>query len=193
MNLLLPARVFSYRIDQHDRIVSCNDDWFAFARENDGSHLTQATVCSRSIWGFISDPETRRLYQLILSRVRSGQTIAVRMRCDSPTARRAITLRMTPLPDGGVEFNSCIKHEEERSYVALLDTTRERSFDMVSICSWCKKVQVPGEGWFEVEEALTRLGLTSETHLPQLVNVVCYDCYRDIIHHLNTGEGHKRG
>jgi hypothetical protein len=179
----LPApRTFSYSIDDHDRIVACNDDWFAFARENEGAQLTRATTRNRPIWNFIDDPETRHLYRLIFSRVRSGKTIHVYMRCDSPTARRKVELRIAPLPDRGVSFESQITHEEPRDYVALLDVTRERAADILSICSWCKKVQVPGQGWFEVEEALARLELTDESHLPQLANIVCYDCYRQIVH-----------
>jgi hypothetical protein len=138
-------------------------------------------VYSRPIWRFIDDPETRHLYRLIFNRVRSGKTIDVCMRCDSPTARRKVELRIMPLPDRGVAFESRITREEGRDYVALLDMTRERSPLIVSICSWCKKVQVPGQGWFEVEEALPRLDLTSEAHLPQLANIVCYDCYHKVV------------
>lgn len=174
-------RTFTYRIDDHDRIVDCNEDWFAFARENNSAQLTRTATRNRPIWNFIDDQETRHLYRLILRRVRGGKTIHVCMRCDSPTARREVRLQIAPLPDRSVAFNSQITHEESREYVALLDVTRERSPDIVSICSWCKKVRVPGRGWFEVEEALTQLGLTSEEHLPQLANMVCYDCYQQII------------
>lgn len=181
MNPSPDQRVFSYRIDDHDRIIDCSEEWFAFARENNSAQLTRASTRNRPIWKFIDDLETRHLYRLILSRVRGGKTIHVCMRCDSPTARRKVQLQIAPLPDRGVAFESQITHEEPREYVALLDVTRERSPDIVSICSWCKKVQVPGRGWFEVEEALKQLGLSSEEHLPQLANMVCYECYQHII------------
>lgn len=174
-------RTFAYDIDEHDRIINCNHEWFAFARENQGAQLTPAATRNRPIWNYIDDLETRHLYRLILSRVRSGKTINVCMRCDSPTARRQIELQIAPLPDRGVAFTSQITHQEPREYVALLDVTLERAPDIVSICSWCKKVHVPGQGWFEVEEALNRLGLDDKTHLPQLANMVCYECYQRIV------------
>lgn len=184
MELLPAPRTFAYRIDDHDRIIFFNDEWLAFARENDGAHLTPAHVWSRPLWKFISDPETRHLYRLILSRVRRGKAITVHMRCDSPTARRVIELQIAPLPDGSVDFNSRITHEEAREYVALLDVKQERSADIVSVCSWCKRVHVPGEGWFEVEEAIELLRLPECAPPPQLVNMICYECYRSVIDRL---------
>jgi hypothetical protein len=42
----------------------------------------------------------------------------------------------------------------------------------VSVCSWCKKVYVPGEGWFEVEDAIERLHLLDNAPPPQVANYV---------------------
>ncbi|MGQ9827908.1 MAG: hypothetical protein ACUVSY_04460 [Roseiflexus sp.] len=184
MELLPAPRTFAYRIDNHDRITFFNEEWLEFARENDGADLTPTNVWSRPIWKFISDPETRHLYRLILSRVRSGKTITVHMRCDSPTARRIVELQIAPLPDGSITFDSRITHEEARAYAALLDARCEHSSDVVSMCSWCKKVYVPGEGWFEVEEAVQRLHLPDDTPPPQVANMVCYDCYREVVDRL---------
>jgi hypothetical protein len=179
MERLRDDRNFRYHVDTDDRIVFYTEGWYTFARENGGGELARDEALRQSLWRFISGEETRHLYRLILSRVRAGKRVVVPVRCDSPNQRRHLELRIESLAPV-VVFESAIMREEPRAYVSLLDATRDRSIDVVSICSWCKRVQVPGSGWHEVEEAVDLLGL-SEALPPQLVHLCCYECYRRII------------
>lgn len=171
--------VFSYQVDANDLIVFYTEGWNTFARENRGAKLAAGAALLQPLWQFISDEETRHLYRLILNRVRAGKRVMIPVRCDSPTCRRHIELHIERF-QSLVTFESVMVHEEPRDYVSLLDTNRARAIDVVSICSWCKRVQVPGSGWHEAEEAIRLLGL-SEALPPQLVHLCCYECYRRII------------
>jgi hypothetical protein len=174
-------RTFSYQIDGQDRIVAWNDAFLSFADENNGSALSSKALLDQPLWKFISDQETRLLYKVILRRVRDGKPMQLNLRCDSPSCRRHIKLHIEQLPNHQVRFESQIVRQESRDYVALLDTSIQREPSIVSVCSWCKKVQVPGRGWFEVEDALDLLNLRDVATLPQIAHIVCFDCYRNIV------------
>ena len=82
---------------------------------------------------------------------------------------------------------------EFREPISLLDTGARRSRKLLSVCSWCKKIRVeqaggPGHAarWLEVEEAIAELGLFEPEILPELSHEVCEDCYRLVIHQLQT-------
>ena len=49
------------------------------------------------------------------------------------------------------------------------------------VCSWCDKVNVGVEKWFEVEAAMKYLHLTDEPELPMIEPVVCPDCYTKVM------------
>ncbi|MBK9714919.1 MAG: hypothetical protein IPO81_27030 [Kouleothrix sp.] len=175
------TRIFRYQIDALDRLVTVNSAFLAFAQENAGASLSEPSLLGRQIWDFIGDDETRLLYQLILGRVRGGRAMVVQLRCDSPAARRRIELHIDRLATGWVQFTSQIVEQHERDYMALLDESVPRTRSVISICSWCKRVQVPGRGWFEVEDALDLLKIVDAIDLPSLSNVVCYDCHHAIL------------
>lgn len=177
-------RTISYTIDSDDRLVAVNDDFESFAHENDGSTLSTDSLLHQPLWHFIQDEETRMLYRFILGRVRSGQPITLHMRCDSPLCRRTIELQIGRQAGSQVQFDSHIVRQEARSYVALLDSQVPRTGSILSICSWCKKVQVPGHGWFEAEEAIALLHLEAEPDLPNLAHIVCFECYREVLSYL---------
>lgn len=181
MTLDADNRIFCYQVDNQDRIVAWNDAFLSFAQENNGASLSSDALLDQPLWKFISDQETRLLYKVILGRVREGRSMVLQLRCDSPSCRRHVELRIRRLPDNQVKFESHIVRQELRDYVALLDTSVQREPSVISICSWCKKVQVPGRGWFEVEDALPLLNLKDATELPQLTHIVCFDCYRKIV------------
>lgn len=181
MSYSLDTPTITYRIDADDRLVSVNDAFLSFARKNAGEELTLEALLHQPLWKYIADEESRLLYRFILGRVRSGQPIALQLRCDSPVCRREIELEMCRLPPNQVHFDSRTLDEQARAYVALLDSTVPRTFSVISICSWCKKVQVPGHGWFEAEDATELLQLVDVAEQPRLAHIVCFDCYRKVL------------
>ena len=169
-------RVFNYRVNAEDRIDHVSSEWLDFARENDASDLYSEAVIGQPIFQFVSNEETRHLYEMILDRVRtSGNEVVVPFRCDSPSVRRFMELEVSPGPDGHVRFQGRIVREEKRQPVLLLDSSINRDDDFLKVCSWCKRVQAEGE-WLEVELAVERLELFNRQRLPQISHGICEDC-----------------
>ena len=82
-------RIFVHRIDADNRVASVNDEWEAFARENDATQLTRQNVIGTPLREFVFGLETWHLYELIFNRVRSDSNgITIPFRCDSPHRRR---------------------------------------------------------------------------------------------------------
>ena len=116
----------------------------------------------------------RHLYQLLFASARRQQSpLSIPLRCDAPKLRRYVELTVGPEADGHLTIRSCTLRTEPRERVPLLDDQSERSNEFITICSWCKKVEVEGE-WCEVEEAVDRLGLLVE--VPHLTHGMCLAC-----------------
>ena len=56
----------------------------------------------------------------------------------------------------------------------------------LTICSWCKRVDVGDDKWAEVEDAVRDLELFNGTLLPTLTHGMCLDCLASIESELCT-------
>ena len=170
----------TYHIDQNDHIIYISDEWQPFADRNKAEELTKGCVLNRSIYDFISDKESRHIYELTFSRCRKNNShIHLPFRCDAPHTRRFMRMDISALEDNAIRITSCIEREEARDPVALLDKEQDRSSEFVTICSWCKKVRLEEQHWVEVEEAVTQMKLFEAISLPQLSHGMCESCHHD--------------
>lgn len=176
----------SYEVDGADRITAVSESWEAFALANHGGHLVAPKIVGSSLWSAISEPTTRALYRTLVMRVRAGGDVAsFCFRCDSPSRRRELLMRIAARDDGIVSFTTSLVREQERREVALLDPAAERTEEIVVVCGWCARVKV-GEGrWVEVEEAVRVLRLFELTALPQLSHGMCPLCSETFTHALD--------
>ena len=171
-------RRFIWTIDEADKIVHVNDDWLAFAGENTAPQLTASVVLNQPIWRFIQGQETSYLYRQIFSRVRAGVSpVTFPFRCDSPDCRRFMEMKLSLLPGGAIEFISHILREEWRDPVDLLDNSRDQSGEFLKVCSWCKKINIPGQGWGEIEAAIAPLDLFGHHTTPRMTHTICDACH----------------
>ena len=177
MNQLHDPREFVHRIDGDGRIRFVNDAWLAFAAENDwGISATQ--VVGSTLIKYISDPETRHIYNLLVNRAwEEGRHARFNYRCDSPDCRRYMEMQIYHNQIcNQVEFRSRVLHMERREPVDLMDPCHEkRSDEILRVCGWCKAVRVD-HAWLEVEQAVERLGILSDRILPQISHGICPDC-----------------
>jgi hypothetical protein len=172
-------REFIYRVDSADQIVFANEHWYDFARENDVLGLQQATVIGRPLWDFIANPEILHLFQVLHARIRrTGTPVTLHYRCDSPDCRRFMELKVVPQAAGAVEFRSRILRTEPRDHVRLLEPEIARTEEWIMMCSWCKKVALPGGYWVEVEEAVNALHLFNSPRMPRISHGICGECGR---------------
>ena len=188
----LDHRRFIWIIDAADKFVHVNDDWLAFAGENTAPQLTAALVLDQPIWRFIQGQETSYLYNQIFSRVRAGRSpVKFPFRCDSPDCRRFMEMKLSLLPGDAIQFMAHMVREEWRDPVDLLDASQDRSGEFLKICSWCKKINIPGRGWGEIEAAIAALDLFGHHSMPRMTHTICDSCYGAIKLELNHESGEK--
>jgi hypothetical protein len=169
-----------YRLNERDEIVFVNEAWNDFARANAGDDLVEPRVLGRSLWEFVTDATTRQLYRDVLRRVRGGRQVRLRLRCDTPVLRRLLELDVYQGPPGTIDFRTRVIWIEHREYQALLEPDRASSEDFLSMCAWCKKVDL-GDSWVEVEQAVSQLQLFERSLLPRLTHGICQACYAEIM------------
>jgi hypothetical protein len=165
-----------YWIDEKDRLLAFDDAWRAFAVENGAPAMASDAILGRPLAGFCSDPTTNYVWSLLLARARAGVVLDVSIRCDSPDRRRVFRLTGALEADGRIGMRSLLVSEEARDRVELLDPGRPHSEDLVSCCSWCKKIQLPGGEWVEIEMAVQRLDLLQRDPLPDVSHGICAAC-----------------
>jgi len=166
-----------YRIDADDLIVSVDAAWLEFAAINDAAHLTRDAVVGRALWDFIAGAETELLYRMIFDRCRDRRDGArIPFRCDSPTRIRRMILAIEPLPGDDLAIDTVLLQSEDRGCPVLVDPHVARSDELVSICSWCKRIQLPNGEWSEIERGVRLLNLFGASHLPQITHGLCGKC-----------------
>ncbi len=180
-----------YRIDANDVITDVADRWDVVALANDGDAWVADKVLGRSIWDCLTGAGTAMLYRLVLNRVRGGSEARFTIRCDTPELRRVLGMAIVPEPAGAVRFESIVISRERRASVDLLRGKRQASDDIVHICSWCKKVNVPERGWLEVEEAIEELALFGAEILPRLSHGICDSCAESMRARFGPGSTRK--
>lgn len=177
-----------YRIDADNRITVVSGNWLSFARENGAEESCHPkAILNRPIWEFIDGHETRHLYEIILARLRkAGRPVTVPFRCDAPDKRRYLALAMVPSRDNDIDFYSSIIREESREPVALLSLDAPRSDEIIKMCSTCKKIELGGNRWVEVEVGVVELQLFEAEKLPRISHGLCGDCYNNWVASFET-------
>jgi hypothetical protein len=188
----LDHRRFVWIIDDTDKIIHVNDDWLAFARENTAPQLTAAVVLDQPIWNFIQGQEITYLYKQIFDRVRAGiSPVKFPFRCDSPECRRFMEMKLSLLSGNAITFMSHILRGEWREPVNLLDASRDRSGEFLKICSWCKRINIPSQGWGEIEAAIGALDLFDHLSMPRMTHTICDACHDTVKLELDLESGKK--
>lgn len=175
-------------VDAHDRIIRVGPAWDAFALDNDGGDAVSGNLLGRPLMHFLTGDAVRYLYRSLFVRVRrTGCTISLPFRCDSPVLRRYMTMHLVPCRRDGIELRSQVLGVEPRDEVRFLDRHQPRSEEYLQVCSWCRKVRLD-KGWVEVEEAIAALHLFEAPELPNVSHGVCPNCF-DVVHRqLQNGE-----
>ncbi|HWP92571.1 MAG TPA: hypothetical protein VNN20_10300 [Thermodesulfobacteriota bacterium] len=176
------SRTFVLQIDNHNRINYVDDEWLSFASENDAGFLTRDQVLNKHIFKFISAFETILLYQLIFEKVRNkNKKVTVPLRCDSPDYRRYMYVECQPSSKDHITIISHLIKQLEREYVSLLDYKLERTDETISICSWCKKVNIDKNIWVEAEVVEGILKISPKPNPPKLSHTACPACYNGLM------------
>lgn len=96
--------VYTYYVDAGCQIISVDENWESFAREN-GAEVLVDNVVGKSLLQFISNPEVCAIYQMLLDQVLTTQNaVTVTLRCDSAELRREMELQVIPLSNSLAKF-----------------------------------------------------------------------------------------
>jgi hypothetical protein len=164
-------------VDAADVLIGVNTAWLAFARENGAAELSEEAVLGRSLWDFVSDDGLRTLYREIHSRVRlSGVRVVLPFRCDSPSLQRHMRMTITRANGGQLVYESVLVRVVPQGPCAILDSRRQRSDAMLTLCSCCKRALLEPVGWLELEDVAVRLRLFEAKKVPELRHTLCPAC-----------------
>ncbi|WP_262964042.1 hypothetical protein [Methylobacter psychrophilus] len=140
-----------FRLNERDEIIAVGSEWDHFAFENHAPELIGSKVIGRPLLDFISGNVTRQFVQALLQLVRSGtQSIELEYRCDSPTERRYMQMRVSLEESGLVHFMNTFLRTESRKNKILISTATQRGKNTTVRCSMCNLVK-PLKDWIEPE------------------------------------------
>ena len=172
-------RQFIYRVNAENRISYVDSTWVAFAAENGLPSLTAKLVIGTLLWDYISGAGMRQFYRMFMAKVRStGLPVNVPFRCDGPDCRRFMEMGIILLARNALEFRNYLVREEPRPRVELFNPKFPRKGELLTVCSWCKKVKA--SRWLEAEDAVRELKLFESIGVPMISHGICPDCERTL-------------
>ncbi|MEA2479035.1 MAG: hypothetical protein QOJ07_957 [Thermoleophilaceae bacterium] len=160
-----------YRIDKYDAIVYADGAFRSFAAAIGDPGLAER-VLGEPLWSFIADPELCSLHLALVGSARSGRTITVRTRCDSPHMVRSVALTFAPRAGGEVEL-SC-----RLAGAALIGVAPGRGDEMLRVCAWCYRAE--RDGWRDIEEVVSAEQLLERPHVPRITHGICDSCLAEV-------------
>jgi hypothetical protein len=161
-------------LDVADAIVFASEDWLQLAQGNDGQMPLAAAVFGRCFFDFAPESHLFPLFEVVFRRVRrTGQPIRIPFTSESLSERRHMEMEVLPLEGGGLECRYHTVLVEELGPGTSSGGARPQP--LLTLCSWCKKVQLPDGTWVEVEAAAQRLEFFLG-EAPQLTHGICFPC-----------------
>ena len=100
-------------------------------------------------------------------------------------------MKLSLLSGNAIEFISHLLREEWREPLDFLDNSRDRSGEFLKVCSWCKRINIPGQGWGEVEAAIAPLDLFGHHTTPRMTHTICDSCHDAVKLELDKESGKK--
>ena len=168
---------YNYTLTEDNRIASVTPRWLAFAQENGASELTEEAVVGKPLSDFVCGTSTQRLYETIYDRVRSDDLVVVLpFRCDSPTLRRDMIMRVGKQPDDILAVQCTLISTEVKRPTPVFDRNAHRDESKLTICSLCLRALVEPVGWLEIEDAAITLHLLEKETVPQVIYSICPGC-----------------
>jgi len=171
MGLPPPLR---YRVDAADVIVAVGEGFEAFAAANGAPGLERAAL-GTSLWAHVQGFEVKAIYRDLLTTCRrTPDALEFPYRCDAPTTRRFMHMRIAGLGNGAIGFESRTLRVEPRARAEWPPPPSRPGDDLLTVCAWCRKVQVGR--WVELEEAIRRLDLFGARPMPTITHGICPPC-----------------
>ena len=168
----------SYTLDATDTIVAVGGKWNEFALQNDGPDIVSEKVIGKKLDQFVHGDETLMFVRTMIMSARVLKRPVVRpYRCDSPSVKRFMEMKVEPKDLGAVD----VMHRELRSEPSK-NTVRVAGAPMGAVgvfikrCSICNQVHAK-DVWSELDDAIAAERLTlPESQALRVVYGVCPSC-----------------
>lgn len=179
-------RKMEYWFDRDDRIAKVGSGWTEFATTNGAPDLTEESVRGLALPSFIQDRTTAFLWKILLQKARSGPPVSLTLRCDGPSRKRHLRVRVAA--DGKlIRVTTELLSEEERPETPFLAAARRSVGELLHCCSWCERFDAGGGNWVEIEELLRAKPLLESTDVPQVTHGICPACLRSALEKAGGG------
>lgn len=176
-----PAMGCCYEVDAADRIVSVGGLWTSFAESNGGQALTHRAVVGTLLWDHVHGLENRLVFKQVMDAVRDSRTcVEMSFRCDSPTCRRDMKLRIKPGKNGGCRFATTLVATRKRAHIPFIDALAPHGRQCVLVCNWCMSIELGG-AWEDVDKAWSLREIPHAEPTPQPVFTICPACLDRIV------------
>lgn len=175
-NISTEANRVVYWIDRKNIIQRVNENWDDFALANDGGGVTRDQVVGRSIFDFIVGDNTRMWIETVLEHVRLvRQPLAREYRCDSPSEKRFMMMRLTPVEGDLIRLDhETLRVESMACHVPDFVYCGRKASRLTVRCSICNKVKA-GEQWVDPDSPEAKLERSTGASTPVAYSV-CESC-----------------
>lgn len=138
--------VLEITVDADDRIVSVGGCWDGSARQGSAGQLAGTQVIGRLLADFISGDSTLMYVDTLLQSARLQARVLTRQyRCDSPTEKRFMEMRLTPLTGGLVHMTHRLLKTMPLRRPIRFATVAPPSLHLR--CSSCNSVRIGHGDW----------------------------------------------
>lgn len=162
----------AYRLNAQDEIIWVSSTWDGFAVANQGGNCLGQSIKGTSLWDHITGDVTRMWLKSLLSVVRNCNKVReIAYRCDSPTERRFMRMRIMPEPHGNLLLEHTILERMGRARPVHPSHDPAAALQR---CSSCGRVFQDGE-WVECDEPSV-LAKASRRGLLPVIYRICEPC-----------------
>ncbi|GEM_PF-4554609 len=78
-----------------------------------------------------------------------------------------------------VRFVTKEKKILQQDYIRIIDPKYPKSIELFPMCSWCKKIKMETV-WEELDQAINKYGLLTQSVTPSLTHTICEECYKSL-------------
>lgn len=143
----------SYLIDERNLILSVNQHWDQFARQNQGEQVLSDLVIGQPLFHYISGDPTRMYVRVLFDYVRRLQKTVIRdYRCDSDTEKRYMQMIIHPREASQLLLEHRLLATEKLDPPLRFAAGTECAAHVRWRCSTCNSVEVNGH-WMEPDKA----------------------------------------
>lgn len=107
--------LIDYRLDRFNNITDVSGGWNDFAQANAAPDCVGELVVGTPLKMHVADEDTWRLLMDLYTRARTGSSVALDYRCDSPDAKRFMRMHVLPEADEALLIRHEVLRVEEQA------------------------------------------------------------------------------